>query len=32
MTTIPTIDHIDALASEYADKSPSEILELALNQ
>ena len=32
MTTIPTVDHIDALASEYADKSPSEILELALNQ
>jgi phosphoadenosine phosphosulfate reductase len=32
MTTIPTIDLVDALASEYADKSPSEILELALSQ
>ena len=32
MTTIPTIDHVDALATEYADKSPSEILELALSQ
>lgn len=32
MTTIPTIDIVDALASEYADKSPSEILALALNQ
>ncbi|MEB3767565.1 phosphoadenylyl-sulfate reductase [Acinetobacter sp. MD2] len=31
-TTIPSIDHIDALAAEYTDKSPSEILELALNQ
>ena len=30
--TIPSIDLIDALAAEYADKSPSEILELALNQ
>ncbi len=32
MTTIPTIDLVDALASEYADKSPNEILELALSQ
>jgi len=32
MTPIPTIDIVDALASEYADKSPSEILELALSQ
>jgi phosphoadenosine phosphosulfate reductase len=32
MTTIPTIDIVDALATEYADKSPSEILKLALNQ
>ena len=32
MTVIPTIDHVDALAAEYADKSPREILELALNQ
>ena len=32
MTTIPTIDLVDALAAEYADKSPSEILALALNQ
>jgi len=32
MTTIPTIDLVDALAAEYADKSPSEILKLALNQ
>jgi len=32
MTAIPTIDIVDALASEYADKSPSEILELALSQ
>ena len=32
MTTIPSIDIVDALASEYADKSPSEILDLALNQ
>ena len=30
--TIPSIDLIDALAAEYAQKSPSEILELALNQ
>ncbi|MFC6051606.1 phosphoadenosine phosphosulfate reductase [Acinetobacter sp. Ac_877] len=32
MTIIPTIDLVDALASEYADKSPNEILELALSQ
>lgn len=32
MTTIPTIDLVDALAAEYAEKSPSEILELALSQ
>ena len=32
MTLIPTIDQVDALATEYADKSPSEILELALAQ
>lgn len=32
MTTIPSLDIIDALKTEYADKSPSEILELALNQ
>jgi len=32
MTVIPTIDLVDALAAEYADKSPREILELALNQ
>ncbi len=32
MTTIPTIDLVDALASEYTDKSPNEILELALSQ
>lgn len=32
MTVIPTIDHVDALAAEYADKSPREILELALSQ
>ena len=31
-STIPSIDLIDALAAEYAEKSPSEILELALNQ
>jgi phosphoadenosine phosphosulfate reductase len=30
MTVIPTIDLVDALAAEYADKSPREILELAL--
>lgn len=32
MTTIPTIDLVDALAAEYADKFPSEILKLALSQ
>ena len=32
MTVIPTIDLVDALAAEYADKSPREILELALSQ
>lgn len=32
MTTIPTIDLVDALAAEYADQSPSEILQLALSQ
>ena len=32
MTKIPTIAMVDALASEYADKSPSEILALALDQ
>ena len=32
MTIIPTIDRIDAFASEYADKSPNEILALALSQ
>ena len=32
MTIIPTIDLVDALASEYTHKSPSEILELALSQ
>ena len=32
MTKIPTIAMVDALASEYADKSPSEILALALEQ
>ena len=30
MTVIPTIDLVDALAAEYADKSPREILELHL--
>ena len=30
MTVIPTIDLVDALAAEYSDKSPREILELAL--
>jgi len=29
---IPSIDIIDALSEEYLDKSPSEIMELALNQ
>lgn len=32
MSIIPTIDLVDALASEYTEKSPSEIIELALNQ
>ena len=32
MTVIPTIDLVDALAAEYADKSPREILALALSQ
>lgn len=32
MTVIPTIDIVDALATEYAAKSPREILELALSQ
>lgn len=32
MTVIPTIDIVDALAAEYATKSPREILELALSQ
>ena len=32
MTTIPSVDHVEALAAEFADKSPSEILELALSQ
>ena len=32
MNVIPTIDLVDALAAEYADKSPREILELALSQ
>lgn len=32
MTAIPTIDIVDALASEYLDKSPNEILALALEQ
>ena len=32
MTAIPTVDIVDALAAEYADRSPSEILELALSQ
>lgn len=32
MTTIPTLDMIDALASEYANQSPNEILQLALSQ
>ncbi len=31
MHTIPTIDIVDALATEYTDKSPSEIFQ-ALNQ
>ncbi|TCM65223.1 phosphoadenylylsulfate reductase (thioredoxin) [Acinetobacter calcoaceticus] len=32
MTAIPTLDFIDALASEYLDKSPLEIMDLALSQ
>ena len=32
MHTIPTIDIVDALATEYADKSPSDILKLAFSQ
>ena len=32
MTIIPTVDIADALASEYADKSPNEIIQLALSQ
>lgn len=32
MTTIPTIDLVDALAAEYAEKSPLEIMALALSQ
>lgn len=32
MTTIPTIDHIDALNVQYAEASPHEILKLALSQ
>ncbi len=32
MIVIPTIDIVDALAAEYATKSPREILELALSQ
>lgn len=32
MTAIPTLDLVDALNTEYADKYPTEILELALNQ
>ncbi|XID74361.1 phosphoadenylyl-sulfate reductase [Alkanindiges sp. WGS2144] len=32
MTVIPTIDQTQALALTYADRSPREILELALNQ
>ena len=32
MTINPNIDLVDALAAEYADKSPREILELALSQ
>lgn len=32
MTAIPTLDMIDALASEYQDKSPLEIMDLALSQ
>lgn len=32
MTIIPTIDQTEALAQHYADKSPHEIMELALSQ
>lgn len=32
MTLIPTINQVDALAQEFADKSPNDILELALSQ
>ncbi len=32
MTTIPTIDLVDALAAEYADQSPLDIMALALQQ
>lgn len=32
MTRIPTIDQVDALAQEFADKYPSDIMELALSQ
>lgn len=32
MTTIPTIDLVDALATEYDQKSPFEIMTLALKQ
>ena len=32
MTIIPSINIVDALASEYADKSPNEIMALALSQ
>jgi phosphoadenosine phosphosulfate reductase len=32
MTTIPTIDLVDALAAEYTEKSPFEIMALALEQ
>lgn len=32
MTVIPSVDQIDALATQYANSSPSEILALALSQ
>lgn len=32
MTTIPTVDLVSALATEYADQSPIDILKLALSQ
>ncbi len=32
MQTIPAIDHIDALNTEYSNKSPLEILDFALSQ